>query len=42
LYTKWLKRYLFPQYNPVRKFARIPSRKSNMLPTGYPYKQLYK
>jgi len=39
---KWTKRLFCPKQKPVRKFARIPSRKSNMLPTGYPYKKMYK
>ena len=36
---KWLKRlFCKPKQKPVRRFARIPSRKSNMLPTNYPPK----
>ena len=34
-----IKRLFRPKQKPVRKFARIPSRKSNMLPTNYPPKK---
>ncbi len=33
---KWLKRLLCSDKKKVRKFARVPSRKSNVLPSGYP------
>jgi len=36
---RWIKKLLCPKQKPVRKFARIPSRKSNMLPTNYPPKK---
>ena len=36
---KWLKQLFCTKQKPVRRFARIPSRKSNMLPTNYPYKK---
>lgn len=35
---RWLKRLLCLKKKQVRKFARVPSHKSNMLPTNYPPK----
>ncbi len=37
-----IKRLFCPKQKPVRKFARVPNRKSNMLPTNYPPKKIYK